>query len=45
MLAGLSEAEQEDAWREIEETLSTFELDGGGFEAPCELLVSAGRAP
>ncbi len=42
MLTGLSEAEREGAWREIERELSQFELPGGGFEGPCELLVVAG---
>ena len=41
MLAGLSEAEREAAWDEIERELSRFETDGG-FEGPCELIVAAG---
>jgi len=45
MLAGLSHAEREDAWSEIGDELSRFESPGGGFEAPCELIVSAGTAP
>jgi SAM-dependent methyltransferase len=44
MLAGLSEAEREDTWAEIERELSQFET-ADGFEAPCELLVAAGTAP
>jgi ubiquinone/menaquinone biosynthesis C-methylase UbiE len=44
MLAGLSEAEREDAWSEIERELSQFET-ADGFEGPCELLVAAGSAP
>jgi SAM-dependent methyltransferase len=44
MLAGLSEPEREDAWREIEGELSQFE-SGDGFEGPCELIVAAGTAP
>jgi SAM-dependent methyltransferase len=41
MLAGLRENEREDAWDEIERELSQFETSGG-FEGPCELIVSAG---
>jgi SAM-dependent methyltransferase len=41
MLAGLSAAEQEAAWREIEEALGAFE-NGSGFSGPCEVLVGAG---
>jgi SAM-dependent methyltransferase len=44
MLAGLSEAEREEAWSEIERELSQFET-ADGFEGPCELLVAAGAAP
>ncbi len=44
MLAGLEDAEQEEAWREIERELSRFDT-GSGFAAPCELLVAAGTAP
>ena len=44
MLAGLSEAEREEAWSEIERELSRYET-AGGFEGPCELLVAAGTAP
>lgn len=43
MLAGLSEVEREDAWREIEHELSRFETSDG-FEGPCELVVAAGLA-
>jgi SAM-dependent methyltransferase len=43
MLAGLSEVEREDAWREIEHELSRFETSDG-FEGPCELIVAAGLA-
>jgi ubiquinone/menaquinone biosynthesis C-methylase UbiE len=43
MLAGLSEAEREEAWREIERELSRFET-AKGFEGPCELIVAAGTA-
>jgi hypothetical protein len=44
MLAGLSEAEREEAWSEIERELSQYE-SASGFEGPCELLVAAGTAP
>ena len=44
MLAGLSEAEREEAWSEIERELSPYET-ADGFEGPCELLVAAGTAP
>lgn len=43
MLAGLSEAEREEAWEEIESELAQFET-AAGFEGPCELIVSAGTA-
>jgi SAM-dependent methyltransferase len=41
MLAGLSEAEREAAWTEIEQELRQFE-DGSGFAGPCELVVGVG---
>jgi hypothetical protein len=41
MLAGLSEAEREQAWTEIEHELTRFETPTG-FEGPCELLVASG---
>ena len=41
MLAGLSEQERTDTWREIEEALKAFE-GPDGFAGPCELLVGAG---
>jgi SAM-dependent methyltransferase len=44
MLAGLSEAEREEAWSEIERELARFET-AHGFEGPCELLVAAGTNP
>ncbi len=44
MLAGLSEAEQEAAWDEIQRELSRYETPAG-FEGPCELIVAAGTAP
>jgi cyclopropane fatty-acyl-phospholipid synthase-like methyltransferase len=40
MLAGLPAAEQEAAWKEIEDELSAFESNAG-FEAPAELIVGA----
>jgi len=40
MLAGLADAQREEAWVEIEGALREFE-GPGGFEAPCELLVLA----
>lgn len=41
MMSGLSAAEQEDTWGEIERELGQFEA-GGGFEGPCEMVVAAG---
>jgi len=41
MLSGLSDAEQDDAWQEIEQALGQFECDGQ-FEGPCEMLIAAG---
>jgi hypothetical protein len=41
MLSGLTEAQQSDAWREIEQALRQFEKDGV-FEGPCELLIAVG---
>ncbi len=43
MMASMSDAEREDTWREIEETLARFETPGIGFVGPCEMLVGAGR--
>jgi SAM-dependent methyltransferase len=44
MLAGLSLAERDDVWAEIEEALGEF--DGpDGFVGPCKLLVAAATAP
>lgn len=42
MMAGLSEAEREETWHEIEQEQRQFE-GPEGFEGPCELLVAAGR--
>jgi hypothetical protein len=41
MMSGLSEAEREETWREIEQELRQFE-SAEGFEGPCELVVGAG---
>jgi len=41
MLAGLSEVDRQDTWREIEAALGAFET-AGGFRGPCELLVGVG---
>ena len=41
MMAGLTEAERADTWKEIEEALAKFE-GVGGFVGPCEMLVGAG---
>ena len=43
MLAGLGDAEREEAWSEIGRELSRFET-AEGFEGPCELIVAAGTA-
>lgn len=40
-LSGLSDTEQDEAWNEIEETLSQFETNGQ-FEGPCEMLIAVG---
>jgi SAM-dependent methyltransferase len=42
MLANLPEAEQEEAWAEIEDALRRFE-GPEGFSAPCEVVVAAAR--
>ena len=41
MLSGLSDIEKDEAWCEIEESLSQFE-NNGQFEGPCEMLVAVG---
>jgi ubiquinone/menaquinone biosynthesis C-methylase UbiE len=41
MMAGMSDGERGDTWREIEETLARFETPHG-FVGPCEMLVGAG---
>jgi hypothetical protein len=40
-LRGLSAAEREEAWIEIEEALGRFET-AEVFEGPCELIVASG---
>ena len=42
MLAGVTPAERDQAWREIEAELRQFE-GPDGFEGPCELLVGSAR--
>jgi SAM-dependent methyltransferase len=44
MLAGVSQAERDGAWREIEEALGRFE-GPDGFVGPCEMLVVSGTKP
>lgn len=41
MLSGLTDAEQDEAWAEIEEALGQYETDGH-FEGPCEMLIAVG---
>jgi ubiquinone/menaquinone biosynthesis C-methylase UbiE len=41
MLSSLSEAEREEAWKEIKETLRQFE-DAKGFVGPCEMIIAVG---
>lgn len=41
MLSGLSDIEKDEAWCEIEESLSQFETQSQ-FEGPCEMLVAVG---
>lgn len=41
MLASLSAEEQDDAWAEIEEALTKYEVNGN-FVGPCEMLVASG---
>jgi len=40
MLAGLSEAEREATWQEVQQALTQLE-GSDGFESPSELLVGA----
>jgi SAM-dependent methyltransferase len=42
MLAGVTPAERERAWQEIETELRRFE-DSDGFEGPCQLLIGSAR--
>jgi hypothetical protein len=42
-MAGLTDEEREDTWREVEDALSRFE-GPDGFVGPCEMLVGAGTA-
>jgi hypothetical protein len=41
MMAGLTEAERQAAWEEIEQELSQFE-GPHGFAGPCELVIAVG---
>jgi len=41
MLGGLSDAEKDEAWEEIEQSLRQFEK-GQQFEGPCEMLIAVG---
>ncbi len=41
MLAGLSDAEKDAAWEEIEQALRQYET-GQQFEGPCEMLIAVG---
>ena len=42
MMAGLSDDERTDTWREIEDALLRFETPSEDFVGPCEMLVGAG---
>ena len=42
MMAGLSEAQREETWQEIEQELRQFE-EAGGFAGPCEMVVGIAR--
>ncbi len=44
MMAGLSEAERQATWDEIEQELRAFESTDG-FAGPCELVVAVGTCP
>ena len=41
MLAGLSDAQRDEAWDEIEMSLRQYEREGL-FEGPCEMLIAVG---
>lgn len=43
MMAGLTDDEREDTWREVEDALAQFE-GPDGFVGPCEMLIGAGTA-
>jgi SAM-dependent methyltransferase len=42
MLAGVTPAQRDQAWQEIEAELGPFE-GSGGFEGPCQLLIGSAR--
>jgi SAM-dependent methyltransferase len=42
MLAGVTSAQRDQAWQEIEAELGPFE-GSGGFEGPCQLLIGSAR--
>lgn len=42
MLTSLPDAEQDEAWSEIEEALARFETNGR-CEGPCEILVAVAK--
>ncbi len=42
LMAGLSEAQREETWQEIEQELRQFE-GTGGFAGPCEMVVGVAR--
>ncbi len=44
MLSGVSDAEKDAAWEEIETALQAYETDGR-FEGPCEMLIAVGTRP
>jgi hypothetical protein len=41
MLSGLSDAQRDEAWEEIEVSLRQYEREGL-FEGPCEMLIAVG---
>jgi SAM-dependent methyltransferase len=42
MLSALTEQEKEAVWREVEEALGKFEVNGA-FQGPCEMIVAVGE--
>jgi len=42
MMSGLTDAEKESVWKEIESELKQFET-GDGFAGPCEMIVAVGE--